>query len=102
MEAKVVSVTSQGFQPVVEVAFVEGKDTVHTKRYYLDPGQTVDDIKPQIKDDFDRAVKMVEDRTKAEELKNQKIDLSGVKGAEQIKREKEEAEAVEADPDQAE
>jgi uncharacterized membrane protein len=98
MEAKVVSTGHQGMQPTVTVGFFDGKEEMHKKVYYLDPGQTIDDIKPQIKDDFDRVSQTVAEAKENRKRQGEKIDLKGVKSVSELRAEEEAKAKEEAEP----
>jgi len=91
MEAKITDSSQRGIQPVVTVGFFHDKKEVFSKQYFLDPGQTIDDIKPQIKEDLNRIEKTVEEAEKNREFVGKKINLDGVKSASEIRAEKEKA-----------
>jgi len=91
MEAKITGSSQNGVQPVVTVGFFLGKTEIFSRQYFLDPGQTIDDIKPQIKEDLNRIEKTVEEAEKNKELVGQVVDLDGVKSVSEISAEKEEA-----------
>lgn len=89
MEAKINNIGTQGLQPVVTVGFFDGKEQMLEKRYFLDPGQTIEDIKPQIKEDLNRIEKTVSDAKELEKVKGQSIDLTDVKSTSELKAEQE-------------
>lgn len=89
MEAKITNIGTQGFQPTVTVGFFDDKVQVHEKKYFLDPGQTIEDIKPQIKEDLNRIEKTVAESKKLREVQGKAIDLEGVKSVSELKAEEE-------------
>lgn len=88
MEAKVISVTTQGTQPVVNVGFFNGKEKINDKNYYLDPGETIDSIKPKIKEDLDKTIEAVRQAEEAKERIDEVVDLEGIKSTSELEAEK--------------
>lgn len=88
MEAKITGSDTQGIQPVVTIGFFDEGKEVFSKKYFLDPGQTIDDIKPQIKDDLNRIEESVRRAKENREKVGEVVDLKDVKSASELREEK--------------
>ena len=96
MEAKIVSTGHQGLQPTVVIGFFDGKEEMHRKTYFLDPGQTIEDIRPQIKEDLNRIEATVAEAKENKKREGEVVDLKGVKSISEIRAEEAEKAAEES------
>lgn len=91
MDAKVISVKANVDQTVVTVGFYSADELKGEKVYYLNAGQTVDDIKPDIKQDLQSYEETHKQSQVIDGYKDEPIELEDVKTREELNIEEAEA-----------
>ena len=86
MDAKISDIRLQGLQTVVNVQFLDEAKIVYERIFSLDEGQTIDDIKPDIKEALINVEKSVNQKKNLQGIVNTNIDLKGVKSVSEMKK----------------
>lgn len=82
------SVTPAGNSSYIKIHFSKDDQFITEKTYYLLAGQTLEDYLPKIKDDADDIEKNYDESKKFEPLKDKVLDLSEVRSARELSKDK--------------